>query len=200
MGKFKDLTGQTFGKLTVIKRVEDQKAGRPTWLCQCECGSLTPVSSPRLMRPNGTRSCGCLKHQRSPSLIDLTGQTFGRLKVLRRDETAPGSRIKWICQCKCGNTVSVLSSSLRNGKTKSCGCSQSPVKYDLTGQEFGYLLVIGRVTNPHIRSHDVRWKCLCRNCGRIVQVDSYWLRTSDPYGHCRCTRFNKPQNTHDGSQ
>ena len=25
MGKFKDLTGQTFGKLTVIKRVEDQK-------------------------------------------------------------------------------------------------------------------------------------------------------------------------------
>ena len=36
MGKFKDLTGQTFGKLTVIKRVEDQKAGRPTWLCQCD--------------------------------------------------------------------------------------------------------------------------------------------------------------------
>ena len=193
MGKFKDLTGQTFGKLTVIKRVEDQKAGRPTWLCQCECGNLTTVSSTRLMRPNGTRSCGCLKHQRSPSLIDLTGQTFGRLKVLRRDETAPGSRIKWICQCKCGNTVSVLSSSLRNGKTKSCGCSQSPVKYDLTGQEFGYLLVIGRVTNPHIRSHDVRWKCLCRNCGRIVQVDSYWLRTSDPYGHCRCTRFTSPK-------
>ena len=109
MGKFKDLTGQTFGKLTVIKRVEDQKAGRPTWLCQCECGNLTTVSSTRLMRPNGTRSCGCLKHQRSPSLIDLTGQTFGRLKVLRRDETAPGSRIKWICQCKCGNTVSAVS-------------------------------------------------------------------------------------------
>ena len=131
MGKFKDLTGQTFGKLTVIKRVEDQKAGRPMWLCQCACGNLTTVSSTRLMRPNGTRSCGCLKHQPSPSLIDLTGQTFGRLKVLRRDETAPGNRIKWICQCKCGNTVSVLSSSLRNGKTKSCGCSQSPVKYDL---------------------------------------------------------------------
>lgn len=107
------------------------------WLCQCACGNLTTVSSTHLMRPNGTRSCGCLKHQLSPSLIDLTGQTFGRLKVLRRDETAPGSRIKWICQCKCGNTVSVLSSSLRNGKTKSCGCSQSPVKYDLTGQEFG---------------------------------------------------------------
>ena len=79
MGKFKDLTGQTFGKLTVIKRVEDQKAGRPMWLCQCECGNLTTVSSTRLMRPNGTRSCGCLKHQPSPSLIDLTGQTFGRL-------------------------------------------------------------------------------------------------------------------------
>ena len=44
MGKFKDLTGQTFGKLTVIKRVEDQKAGRPMWLCQCACGNLTTVS------------------------------------------------------------------------------------------------------------------------------------------------------------
>lgn len=200
MGKCKDLTGQTFGKLKVLKRVADQKPGRPMWLCQCECGNLTTVSSTRLMRPNGTRSCGCLRHQPAPTLIDLTGQTFGKLKVLHRDETASGHNAKWICQCKCGNIISVLSASLRSGKTKSCGCSQSPLKHDLTGQEFGYLLVIGRVSNPHIRGHEVRWKCLCRNCGRIVQVGSYWLRTGDPYGHCKCTRFNKPQNTPTGSQ
>jgi hypothetical protein len=26
-----------------------------------------------------------------------------------------------------------------------------------------------------------------------VEVSSYWLRHSDPYGHCKCTRFNKPR-------
>ena len=51
---------------------------------------------------------------------------------------------------------------------------------------------LGRVYNPKIKSKEVRWKCLCRNCGRIVQVSSYWLRISDPYGHCKCTRFHKP--------
>jgi hypothetical protein len=26
-----------------------------------------------------------------------------------------------------------------------------------------------------------------------VEVGSYWLRHGDPYGHCKCTRFNKPR-------
>ena len=192
MGQLKDLTGQKFGKLTVLRRVEDKQRGRPMWLCQCECGNQTVVSSTRLLLPNGTRSCGCLRHQPSNNLVDLTGKVFGHLTVLRRDESVTGGKAKWICRCICGNTVSVFSSSLRSGKTKSCGCRSAPLKHDLTGQEFGYLLVLGRVYNPKIKSKEVRWKCLCRNCGRIVQVSSYWLRISDPYGHCKCTRFHKP--------
>lgn len=192
MGKLKDLTGQKFGKLTVIRRVEDKRPGRPMWLCQCDCGNQTVVSSTRLLLPNGTRSCGCLKHQSSRCLIDLTGQVFGNLTALRRDESATGGKARWICRCTCGNTVSILSDSLRSGKTKSCGCGRTQLKNDLTGQEFGYLLVLGRVVNPKIKCKEVRWKCLCRNCGRIVQVSSYWLRTGDPYAHCKCTRFNKP--------
>lgn len=42
------------------------------------------------------------------------------------------------------------------------------------------------------QGNETRWKCLCQNCGRTVEVSSYWLRHSDPYGHCKCTRFNKP--------
>lgn len=193
MGQLKDLTGQKFGKLTVLRRTEDKQCGRPMWLCQCECGNQTVVSSTRLLLPNGTRSCGCLRHQPSGRLMDLTGKVFGHLTVLHRDESVSGGKAKWICRCTCGNTVSVFSDSLRSGRTKSCGCRSTPLKYDLTGQEFGYLLVLGRVVNPKIKSNEVQWKCLCRNCGRIVQVSSYWLRTSDPYGHCKCTRFNKPQ-------
>ena len=84
MGQLKDLTGQKFGKLTILRRVEDRKRGRPMWLCQCECGNQTVVSSTRLLLPNGTRSCGCLRHQPSNNLVDLTGKVFGHLTVLRR--------------------------------------------------------------------------------------------------------------------
>lgn len=59
-------------------------------------------------------------------LIDLTEQRFGRLVVLCRgvDTVTPNgkSRVMWVCQCDCGNTVSVRSDSLRNGLTTSCGC------------------------------------------------------------------------------
>lgn len=54
MGKLIDLTDRTFDMLTVIKRVEDRKPGRPMWLCQCECGNTVVVSSTNLLRTNGT--------------------------------------------------------------------------------------------------------------------------------------------------
>lgn len=54
-------------------------------------------------------------------LVDLTGQKFGRLKVLER---APGQgrNAAWVCICDCGNRCTVLACNLRAGKTKSCGC------------------------------------------------------------------------------
>lgn len=57
---------------------------------------------------------------------NLIGQKFGRLEVLSRDDdsiSASGRhRVRWLCQCDCGNTVSVLSDNLKRGKTTSCGC------------------------------------------------------------------------------
>lgn len=59
MGKFVDLTGQRFGRLTIIKRVYNSKDGRVQWLCRCDCGNKTIVKSISLQSGN-TRSCGCL--------------------------------------------------------------------------------------------------------------------------------------------
>lgn len=59
-------------------------------------------------------------------LIDLTGQRFGRLNVIRRDtEQTTKCGIKWICVCDCGNVKSILGDNLKKGKTQSCGCLQS---------------------------------------------------------------------------
>ena len=147
MGKLVDLSDRTFGLLTVVCRVEDRKPGRPMWLCQCECGNTVVVSSTNLLKENGTKSCGCLRHKQSPTLIDLTGEVFGKLTVIQKDIATESGKARWICKCECGNTVSVLSDSLRKGKTRSCGCSQFQLQHDLTGQTFGYLKVIEPVEN-----------------------------------------------------
>lgn len=60
MGKFIDLTGQRFGRLTVVKRVENNKHGHAKWLCQCECGKHIIVCGYSL-KNNNTKSCGCFK-------------------------------------------------------------------------------------------------------------------------------------------
>lgn len=50
--------------------------------------------------------------------LDLTGQVFGKLKVLGLDEEKSTSNRKyWNCQCECGNTISTRADYLRGGKT-----------------------------------------------------------------------------------
>lgn len=58
---FKDLTGQTFGRLTVIERAENTKDGRARWLCRCECGNFCTVTA-KLLLNGSVKSCGCLIH------------------------------------------------------------------------------------------------------------------------------------------
>lgn len=57
-------------------------------------------------------------------LIDLTGKQFGRLTVICRSGSSKNESM-WLCRCQCGEKVSVGSSSLRRGLTRSCGCIAS---------------------------------------------------------------------------
>jgi len=54
-------------------------------------------------------------------MIDLTGQRFTRLLVLRRNGHR-GEKVAWLCRCDCGKQVQVVADQLRSGRTKSCGC------------------------------------------------------------------------------
>lgn len=64
MGAFIDLTGQKFGRLTVVKRIENK--GKSTmWECLCTCGNVTNVSAGNL-RKGHTQSCGCLWNDSVP--------------------------------------------------------------------------------------------------------------------------------------
>ena len=58
-------------------------------------------------------------------LIDLTGQKFGKLTVLRFSKFDSNYSSIWECLCECGNTAHVHTYVLRKGYSKSCGCSKN---------------------------------------------------------------------------
>lgn len=61
--KIRDLTGQKFGQLTVIKRADDYilKNGRRKimWLCECDCGNKNVIVRGEDLRSGHTKTCGC---------------------------------------------------------------------------------------------------------------------------------------------
>ena len=124
---------------------------------------------------------------------DLTGKRFGRLMVLEQAGRNKHKQILWKCQCDCGNSVSVLSASLRTGNTQSCGCyhkerASNASSKDLTGQRFGRLTALSRDKTDNWGTH--YWLCRC-DCG----VEKLVLGASLTRGattSCGCLRKEKP--------
>lgn len=80
MSKLKDLTNQTFGKLTVKCRGPNNRNGNAQWWCECNCGNpkWKLIASTRLTSGE-TKSCGCLQKEiasathSKPNKYDLSG-------------------------------------------------------------------------------------------------------------------------------
>ena len=60
MGALIEITGHKFGRLTVLRRAENDKYGQAQWLCQCDCGNMVIIPGYRI-RSGGSKSCGCLR-------------------------------------------------------------------------------------------------------------------------------------------
>lgn len=76
MGKLIDLTGQRFGRLTVVQRAGINNRGHALWLCRCVCGNTTIVSSLSLRR-GATQSCGCFRSEMAHNRITAQNTTHG---------------------------------------------------------------------------------------------------------------------------
>jgi hypothetical protein len=99
-------------------------------------------------------------------IIDLTGQAFDKLTVIRFD----GRRNKetyWLCQCECGKQKVVDSQYLVRNRdyTRSCGCNNGSRLEDITGFKFGRLTVLSR-SETKTKDKHARWNCECE-CGNI---------------------------------
>lgn len=62
-------------------------------------------------------------------VVDLTGKRFGSLTVISQAKSSKSGRAMWLCRCDCGTEKIILGSSMIQGKTKSCGCSQVKPPY-----------------------------------------------------------------------
>lgn len=125
--------------------------------------------------------------------IDLTKQKFGRLTVIERDYSRKSNAgAYWLCQCECGNIVSVLSGNLKKGATKSCGClakekrAEKSLK-DETGKRYGKLTVIERDYSRKAKDNKAYWFCKC-DCGNVISVDGGSLRKGST-SSCGCGIF-----------
>lgn len=83
MAKMIDLTGQRFGRLTVIKR-NGSKDGHAAWECVCDCGRHTVVNG-RYLTSGKTKSCGCLHNELLAERSRKHGMTGKRLYRIWHD-------------------------------------------------------------------------------------------------------------------
>lgn len=109
--------------------------------------------------------------------IDIIGQKFGRLLVIKLAQRGNRNRIRWLCRCDCSKEKIVYSDHLKNGSTKSCGClnksnalihghsknnKQSPIYAS-------WAHMIQRCVNPNNKSY-------CNYGDRGITVCEEWLK------------------------
>lgn len=189
MGKIKDLTGQKFGHLTVIKDTGERKNRQVVWECECDCENHPHINVlGGSLRSGHTTSCGCSR--KGKNVIDLTNQIFGDLTVLKQTKVDTQRKAWWLCKCKCGNTREVSGTELRRGAVKFCfECTKKQLIYNLPSYEkiknkkFGNLTAL-EPTNKRDSGGHILWKCLC-DCGTECLVSSNSLLTSNTIS-CGC--------------
>ena len=131
-------------------------------------------------------------------LIDITGNSYGRLVVVERSGSAKDGKATWLCNCICGKSLIVQGKDLRSGNTKSCGCLHLEINSQLrTKDEIGgvydRLTVIKRAGTT--KGGQATWLCKC-DCEDEVVVEGAKLRD----GHtksCGCLKHeNKGRQSH----
>ena len=92
----------------------------------------------------------------SVNFLDITGEKYGKLKVISYAGKTKSGNSKWLCFCDCGNPKVVEASKLMSGHTKSCGCSK-----------------FAREGLSRTRLYRV-WKCMIARCDNYENDNYYW--------------------------
>lgn len=166
----KDITNQRFGRLVALYPTEERQSGKVVWLCKCDCGNEVKIPIDRLTGKN-TQSCGCLSKEKASErfCIDLTGQTFGKLTVIKRDNTKNYKRVHWLCKCSCGNSEleSVDGYYLRSGEKTQCSKCVPKSKGE---EQIKNILIKNNISFTQEKSFD---DCRFPKTNRLARFDFY---------------------------
>jgi hypothetical protein len=119
-----------------------------------------------------------------PKIINLLGQKFGKLTVVRFAGRNHGKsrNVSWECLCDCGNTTVTSSGHLRSGNTESCGCGKGKFTH-------GQSRVNDGVGTPEYET----WRHMISRCnsvsctgyenygGRGIKVCDRWLESFENF-------------------
>lgn len=196
--RYKDLIGNKYGKLTVIKfhDYEYLSNGSPTirWLCKCDCGKETVVRGTSLTSGH-SRSCGCARYDnRKPVHINMLGMKIGSWTVIEQIGLNKHRECIWLCKCDCGNIKKFRGVALRNGVGLKCtNCHNDKLTENkstqLVGCCFGRWTVLSfdeyKISKTNGRKYRY-WNCQCE-CGTIKSVRESSL-TLGKSQSCGCLR------------
>lgn len=115
----------------------------------------------------------------------IKGQRFGRLTVIEQSETKK-KRSYWLCKCDCGKEKALMGKTLRNGRTKSCGCYRVELlleRFTKHGQSKD-----GYETGEFNAWQNMKNRCLNKNNksyknygGRGIKICDRWLNSFENF-------------------
>lgn len=131
--------------------------------------------------------------------IDITGQNFARLTVIKRSKRDKWRKYLWLCKCNCGQETLVTSFALKSGHTKSCGCLKKE----------GRPIIHGHFINKKHSHTYSTWSHMIQRCtnkknkdysrygGRGITIYEKWLKFQNfledmgiAHENCQIDRIN----------
>jgi len=119
------------------------------------------------------------------SKIDLIGERFGRLLVLREAGRTRQKSVLWECKCDCGGVAIVITNNLTRRNTQSCGCIH---KEYMDARYVHKESTSGSITPEYRTWNSIKQRCYNPTCkeyvrygGRGIKVCSRWLDNYDSF-------------------
>lgn len=132
MGKFQNLIGKKYGELTVVEYHRREKwidsKGNMRYKHYWKC--IDNFGNEVIRRGDSLRDS--VRFGKGNKIKDFKGKKIGKLSILEKVEerqwvdskSRKRKNIYWKCKCDCGNEVIRTEHSLREERTRSCGCNK----------------------------------------------------------------------------
>ncbi len=130
--------------------------------------------------------------------LDLSGNTYGRLRVVEYAGNDRLGKAMWRCVCECRGQRVVRANALRSGRTVSCGCrraemlSSGRLRHGLSGHSaYGsWKAMVDRCTNP--KSKDYKWYGArgIKICDRWLSIQGFVAEMGERPAGCSIDRID----------